>query len=319
MALKFDEIVGLASVALCAFLQTFGGVFVSLSDDLPTCEILAFKMCFQLLFSLIFWYLSTEQPKLDFKLKILWTIRGLSGSIGLFLYINTLTLLPLGDSVAIISFFPIFAAFFARVWLKESLRPIHFFALLLCAGSVILISQPPFIFSSNDDFNVRGIVVAIVTSVTWGFGTCTIRAAKDCSTPQLMLAQSLFAMILSGGCYATGMERNWSLPKESKKIGYLFGVMTAGFMAQTAVNFGGRKAPAIFASVVRVTDVLWAYIAQVLIFNTHPNIWTIIGAVTMVFGILSLSAEGYIRKNTMVADERKYSRFTNSRLSVQEN
>eukprot|EP00493_Phyllostaurus_siculus_P026450 UN26795 len=54
MALKFDEIVGLASVALCAFLQTLGGVFVSLSDDLPTCEILAFKMCFQLFLSLIF-------------------------------------------------------------------------------------------------------------------------------------------------------------------------------------------------------------------------------------------------------------------------
>ena len=70
-------------VARCAFLRweeylhfpipffsSLIEVFVSLSDDLPTCEILAFKMCFQLLFSLI-WYLSTEQPKLNFKLKLL--------------------------------------------------------------------------------------------------------------------------------------------------------------------------------------------------------------------------------------------------------
>ena len=57
-----------------------------------------------------------------------------------------------------------------------------------------------------------------------------------------------------------------------------------GSMAHFLLNYAGQLAPASLSSVVRSSDLMFAYIWEIFIFSTIPNGWTWMGV-----GFISLS------------------------------
>jgi len=122
--------------------------FVKLAGDLPSIE----KALFRNLISLIiaFTILTVrKQPLWGQKenRKIL-LLRGLTGSLGILLYFYSIDHLILADSSMLNKLSPFFVILFARIILKNSIKPKQVFSLILAVTGSVLIIKPGFQFSS---------------------------------------------------------------------------------------------------------------------------------------------------------------------------
>ena len=54
------------------------------------------------------------------------------------------------------------------------------------------------------------------------------------------------------------------------------------------LNYAGRIAPAGLVSIVRASDIMWAYCFEILIFVQQPNFWTWIGVVLVLGSLVAI-------------------------------
>lgn len=80
--------------------------------------------------------------------------RGVIGGLGFVMYYHTISVLPLGDAIALFALHPAITDFVARIFLGETLTTSRFVAALASAARAILIAKPTFIFGNDDIENV---------------------------------------------------------------------------------------------------------------------------------------------------------------------
>ena len=77
-------------------------------------------------------------------------IRGMCGGIGFCLYFYTISTLPLGDAVTLLSLNPIFTLLIASVVLHEEMTKAHIFASLSSIIGSIFLARPSFLFGQQE-------------------------------------------------------------------------------------------------------------------------------------------------------------------------
>ena len=94
----------------------------------------------------------------------------------------TVSIFDIGDGAAIFATFPLWTVILAAIFLKEKILCIHIIALILGVGGVILITQPPFLFSkdiNSEDYSFEGVALCLSASFVNGFAFLVLRKLKN--------------------------------------------------------------------------------------------------------------------------------------------
>jgi drug/metabolite transporter (DMT)-like permease len=230
-------------------------------------------------------------------------IRGICGGSGFCLYFYTISVLPLGDAITILSLSPVVTVMIAPVILKEPMTKVHLGSAVLSVLGSICLARPPFLFgNSGVDETIGDNETTSTTAAMWGYlsgvlGACTgagvyvlLRKAGKKGVHTLNL---LFSWCVAGLFFSTViliMNGSFVWPTSSQTWLYLLGSCLFGMMAHFILNFSARLAPAGIASIIRSSGIIWSYVLEVLVFHQVPQAWTIfgVGLVLASLGVIAL-------------------------------
>jgi drug/metabolite transporter (DMT)-like permease len=236
--------------------------------------------------------------------------RGVLGGCGFIMYFFSITVLPLGDAITLFSLYPVHTLLLAYFCLGEKIYWNHVFATLLSVVGAMFIAGPSYFSSSNNkndadinyNYNPVGYITAFLGSIFGAFVITLIRKAGKLgvSTLQLLFSWSIFGCIFSILFHLIvqdSLEKNqpWHIPSLDDKVWlYIFGMCIIGSIAHFLLNYAGKMAPAGISSIVRSSDILFAYIWEVCIFGEIPTWSTIVG---VVFVLSSLGVVAFQKWN----------------------
>lgn len=276
---------GLLVMFVSAILLSVQGLFLQLANnDGLGFQIgeLIFARCFsQLIVSGIYIFLTGTEwvGKPGERIPVI--LRGLFGGICTGLWFYATIVLPLGDAIALISLHPVLTCFLSWRILGEQLNVVHFASLALCIVGAFLICQPDFMFHENlDDRETHlGYVAAFSAALCYTVIFLCMRSAKQSDAFSLMFSLAMFGSIL-GAWLTLHEEHTFS----GNRI-YLAIAILTGLLSQWTLNFAGRVARAGLGSIVRCSDIVWAYGFEILIFKEEVNLYTIIGFLSVLLSV----------------------------------
>jgi drug/metabolite transporter (DMT)-like permease len=270
---------------ISAILLSVQGLFLQLANnDGLGFQIgeLIFARCFAQLIVSSGYIWSTGTPWLGTpKERVPVILRGLFGGICTGLWFYATIVLPLGDAIALISLHPVLTCFCAFCILGEQLSVVHFASLALCIVGAFLICQPDFMFHENlDDRETHlGYIAAFSAALCYTVIFICMRSAKQADPFSLMFSLAVFG---------TGLGLWLALSEEQRFQGnylYLFLTIVTGLLSQWTLNFAGRVARAGLGSIVRCSDIVWAYGFEILIFHEEVNLYTILGFCSVLLSV----------------------------------
>jgi len=222
--------------------------------------------------------------------------------------------LPLGDAITLSSIYPAFTVGFSIPLLGEKLTVKITIAILLSIVGAACIAQPYFLFrdsswrdSSADTSGCEeiGYVAAILASFGQGLILTIIRMiGTSAHTVHLLFSQSVFVSL--GSIILYFIDTDWVLPDKDDMWDILL-VILFGSAAQGIKNYAGRICHAGAGSILKSTDLIWAYLWQITVFHVLPNFLAIIGAVFVTLSgiIVALpnGKKGGVECSTMADEE----------------
>ena len=115
-------------------------------------------------------------------------LRGVFGSIALFLYFSTLQVLPLSHAVLLQQLAPLFALFISHFLLKESSSPLIYFLFLLSFLGVYLVKDPSTGWSF---YYFYGLVAAAFSAMAYNY----VRKLRETDHPMVVLSYFQYCLI----------------------------------------------------------------------------------------------------------------------------
>jgi len=301
------ESYGLILVLLSAILYAIAGAFVKLGHvegGLPSTELVFARGIFQggIVVLGLYFCRDDKQQRLIYRpfgngvaaRKLVW-MRGVLGGAGFLLDYHCMAVLPLGDAITLMSLYPFLTIFLARAFLGEEIKPLHLIVTTASIVGAVLIAQPTFIFGVDNDADLPtsslGYITGCLGSVCLACVVTLIRKAGKIGvhTFQLLLSWALFGIVFS--VLFGPSEGVWKLPESAEVWWYVAGVCVVGAWAHLMLNYAGRLAPAGLVSVVRASDIMWAYACEIEIFGQQPSRWTWMGVVLILASLLAIAGE----------------------------
>eukprot|EP01084_Bolivina_argentea_P090831 163582_1 len=255
---------------------SFQGVCVQIGKDLhyQAFELLIARGIGQVIVNLIFQLFGDrftrkqtnnrlDYTSFDAKLWFYLIARGICGFTTAILLYDGVQLLPLGDAMSLWSTFPIWTIMISYVFLKEQITKIHIISLISGMGGIILITQPTFIFRTMSvHINALGVFLCLLGAVLNGFTFLCLRKMKHIKAIYPVYSMSI-GCIVGSVIYGliTGMD-NWHGISMNNyyDIVLLVSIGIMGFGGQWFMTKSTQYVAASVGSLVRSTDVAWAYI-----------------------------------------------------------
>jgi drug/metabolite transporter (DMT)-like permease len=249
-------------------------------------------------------------------------IRGMCGGCGFCLYFYTISKLPLGDAVTLLSLNPIFTLLIASIVLHEPMTKSHIFASLSSFVGSVFLARPSFLFGHHDDdVTTTTQPSALSSEFQWGYitgilGACSgagvfilIRKAgkHGVHTLNLLFSWCIFGLLFSSLILLINGKFTW--PRTTKTWIYIFISCCFGTVAHFLLNYGGRLAPAGIASIMRSSGIIWSYLIEVLIFHEIPQGWTIIGVCLILTSLGVVAVEKH--QETRYQQQYRHQRLEN--------
>lgn len=300
------ESYGLLLVLLSAILYAIAGAFVKLghlNGGLPSTELVFARGIFQGSCVVLGLYMSRDEKKQRLihhpfgkgkaAKQLVWA-RGIIGGAGFLLDYHCMAVLPLGDAITLMSLYPFLTIFLAWAFLGEHIKPLHLIVTTASLIGAVFIAQPTFVFGKGDatlPTSSLGYLTGCLGSICMACVVTLIRKAGNIGvhTFQLLLSWALLGTIFS--ILVGPFEGPWKLPSSLLIWWYVFGVCTVGAAAHFVLNYAGRLAPAGLVSVVRASDIMWAYACEIFIFEQRPNTWTWMGVVLVLGSLVTIAIE----------------------------
>eukprot|EP00842_Homolaphlyctis_polyrhiza_P002245 jgi/Hompol1/3020/HPOL_006324-RA len=215
------------------------------------------------------------------------TARGLAGSTGLYFYFFSIVSMPLGSATTIFFIGPTLTAIFAYLVLGEVLTRWDIASFVACLVGVVLVSRPEFIFGSDSSEDQHyaypryiPVLSALAAAVILAIAYCLVRVIGK--TVHFMVHVTYFGFYSSLISAIVVLNIPEAVPVSTwtpKQWLFMAGVGLFAFIAQCFLNAGLQLANAGPATLMRNLDIVFAFVAGVLIFNETPSILSIIGAI----------------------------------------
>lgn len=227
--------------------------------------------------------------------RIILLLRCFVGTTGLMLSFYAFRHMPLADASVIIFSTPVFVAIFARLFLKESCGVFNIITIILTLIGVILITRPPLLFgdtipSLNDEqiidsnYDVWGPVAALASTLFGANAYVLLRALKGLHFSVIMTNFGSFALVYTVViCWYLG-TLCWPLCGSDRLLVLALAVFSFGGQILLTLSLQLEQAGPV--SIARTSDIVFAFIWQIMFFKEVPNMYSILGAILVVCSVL---------------------------------
>jgi len=239
--------------------------------------------------------------------------RGIFGGVGFVMYFVSIKMLPLGDAITLFSIYPIITIALAAIMLGEQVRSVHVLATTASLAGAIFIARPTFIFGisssnmntddGNDDSELSssyywvGYITAMIGSCCGAAVMTLIRKAGTIGAHalQLLFSWAVFGISASivFGFLLQSIDGVWYIPTSSRVWMYLIAMGTVGSCAHFLMNYAGRLAPAGLGSIVRSSDIVWAYMWEIVVFGQMPQPLTWFGVALILVSLGAVAVQKF--------------------------
>lgn len=217
-------------------------------------------------------------------------LRGVAGTGGMTLAYFTLTHLPLADATAVVFTAPVITAIMAAIVLREKFSAFEGVSVMLCFAGVVLVSQPTWIFGSNESNSTDTQAVLTVprwVAVLTGLGASLFASCAYLAVRKMGKGVSVNVMVLYFAVAGTILAPILAFATEGfspldgsvQQTLLLLGCGIFGYVGQILLNTGLQLEKAAPATMMRNLDVVLAFLFQWLVLHEDPNVWSIAGAV----------------------------------------
>lgn len=203
--------------------------------------------------------------------------------------------IPIGDSTVLVMLSPIVAAIASFFILGEPWSIAEFVGTILSITGAVLVAKPPFLFGSNvDTGNVDpkdfylGVSVSLFAAICAGFAFVLVRmlgTSAKMPWANVCVVQAIGQIVLSvPSLYIAG--QTFIVPVTLLEIGMIFVVGFVGAWSQIAMTLGMQREKSAAASAMRMSDVVFGFIWQVLFTADDLNLLSLFGAIIVASSIL---------------------------------
>lgn len=222
--------------------------------------------------------------------RLMITGRCIIGYGGIAFTFLAIELIPMGDASVLSMLGPIFTAFLAFIVLKEPWRLPELLGTILSLIGSSLVAKPTFIFGGTTSPNtILGVIYALIAAVTSGGAYLFIRilgtSAKMPFT-NICFAQGLSQIALSIPSAYLSNQHIQLLNIGWTNTLYIITGGVVGCFSQFAMTFGMQKEKSAAASAMRMSDIVFGYIWQVIFTKDPVDHLSIIGAVLVMSSII---------------------------------
>ena len=207
-------------------------------------------------------------------------LRGFCGPMGLVTMTFGLTLLPLSEATAIQMTTPAIAALLAIFILKEQFDIMILVNTAFSFVGVLFIAKPSFLFGDNSDqvyeHRTLGIIIVLLGSLGAGFTQIVLKTLNPLSNP---FSTTFHFGIVLAAVSGVGQIIQGLNDVQSVDIITLAGVGVMNFCSFTLLTKSYAFAEAGKVSLMFYTQVLFAYIIEIVIYGIMPDTYSVIGSI----------------------------------------
>jgi drug/metabolite transporter (DMT)-like permease len=223
-------------------------------------------------------------------IKLMLFLRSFVGFGGIAFSFLAVELIPMGDATVLIMLSPLLTAILSYFILGEPWRLPELVATIISLVGVVMVSKPPFIFGGSTtettDF-YTGVIYGLVSAVSAAFAYLFVRILGTTAKmpwSNVCFSQSIGQMVLSIPClYIFGQTLRFDLTAFQYFMLILGG--SIGAVSQILMTMGMQREKSAAATGMRMSDVAFGYLWQVLFTADALSLLSLGGAVLVTCSI----------------------------------
>ncbi|MDA9066899.1 DMT family transporter [Flavobacteriales bacterium] len=236
------------------------------------------KVFFRSLGTLLFTmpYLFYKKIPLLGNKRMLLLARGVVGTVSLILFFTSIEHLSIGTAVTLRYTSPIFAAIFAVIWLKEKVNIWQWFFFLIAFSGVFVIQG----FDGGTSF--IGLLLVISSALFMGLVFVIISKIGKQDHPMVIVNYFMIIGAILGGLLALD---DWKTPVGNEWL-LLISLGVVGFIGQLFMTLAFQIASTNKVAPLKYLEVIFTVIIGVIWFLEIYTIWSVIGILMVITGLL---------------------------------
>lgn len=221
-------------------------------------------------------------------------IRGVLGFGGVLFPFLTVQRLSIGDGTVLIMLSPFIASILGICLLNEPWRISEILATLIALLGTICVIKPPSIFGDNvaNSYDSLGVLYGFGAALCAGSSYIVIRmlgTSVKMPWENICLVQALAQLILTP-LFCLALNEDFGMRLTTFQIVLILAGGIIGAIGQAFMTIGMQREKSATASAMRMSDVLFAYVWQVLITSEKISILSIFGATLVVSSMMIVVA-----------------------------
>lgn len=280
MANRSDKAKGIVSLIVAAFGFAVMSMFVKLTDGrVPTIQMVLFRNAISMIVAFTMVVIHKERFYGKRENQRLLLMRSFFGTIGMLLFFYSISNLNIADANMLNKLSTFFLILFSAIFLSEKVKTYQVVAIVVAFLGSLLIIKPSF------DFVAFPYITSVLAAMFAGAAYTVLRALGEREQYYtIVLYFSTFSVVtLSLGTIfiLQPLDIFHFVPMNSIDIYYL---IAAGFFAtigQFGTTLAYKFAPARDISIFNYTNVIFAALISMFVFQTIPDIYSVIGYVVI--------------------------------------
>ena len=261
-------------MVISALAFTLLNVFVKSLNSFNVYQIVFFRSLGSLFFTLPF-LLKNKISLLGNKRGLL-VMRSVFGLISMTLFFLSLKYIAMGTAVSIRYIAPIFAAFFALLFLKEKVKPIQWLFFGIAFLGVLILKG----FDAKLQFD-EGIIFALISALFAGLVYITIRKIGNEDHPVVVVNYFMIISTVIGGLLAIN---GWVNPVGKEWL-VLMSLGVFGYFAQLYMTKAMQVGETNVIAPFKYLEVIFTIIIGLIWFKEVYTLWSLIGILLIILGL----------------------------------
>lgn len=242
-----------------------------------------------------------QEPIFPKDKRIMLILRSFTGTAALMLSFYAFRHMPLADASVIVFSVPVFTGIFAWMFLREPCGLFNIFSVILTLIGVVLITRPPILFGNTVNAlgenggqtpEVWGAVAAFSATLFGANAYVLLRALKGIHFSVIMTNFGAFALVM---CVSVTVGvGGLCLPPCGIDRWLIVALAFFSFLGQILLTMALQMEQAGPVAIARSSDIVFAFVWQVLFFEEIPNRFSIGGAFLVMSSVVLTGVRKWI-------------------------
>ena len=249
-------------------------VTVKYLENVNAFQIVFFRSLSSLVFTFGF-LLKNRIPILGNQKKLL-VLRGFVGVTSMTFFFMSIKYLPVATAVSLRYIAPIFAAFFAVLFLKEKIKPLQWLFFFMSFFGVLIIK------GFDENINTYGLMLVLIAAIFSGLVYNIINKIGTKDHPVVVVNYFMIIATIVGGVLSLS---NWKTPEGSEWI-LLMSLGVFGYFGQLYMTKAFQTAKTNQVAPLKYLEVIFTLMFGLLWFDEIYTIWSLLGIALIIGGLI---------------------------------